>query len=100
VLIRWGEDRVHLQPIDGRPPYPYRDDEQRKVARDAYVSWPGSRYSVPWFLLDVDLQSEPISLSFNVVQDQNVGVWDKGLRMARGSCHRLSSLNHSISLLF
>ena len=37
-----------MQPIDGRPPYPYMDDEQRKVARDAYVSWQGSRYSVPW----------------------------------------------------
>jgi hypothetical protein len=24
------------------------DDELRKVARDAYVSWEGSRYSVPW----------------------------------------------------
>jgi hypothetical protein len=24
------------------------DDEQRKVARDAYVCWRGSRYSVPW----------------------------------------------------
>ena len=48
VLIRWDEDRVHLQPVNGRPPYPYRDDEQRKVARDAYVSWQGSRYSVPW----------------------------------------------------
>ncbi len=48
VLIRWDEDRAHLQPVNGRPPYPYRDDEQRKVARDAYVSWQGSRYSVPW----------------------------------------------------
>jgi transposase len=48
VLIRWGEDRVNLQPVNGRPSYPYRDDEQRKVARDAYVSWQGSRYSVPW----------------------------------------------------
>jgi len=38
-----------MQPvINGRPPYPYMDDEQRKVARDAYVSWRGSRYSVPW----------------------------------------------------
>ena len=34
--------------MNGRPPYPYVDDEQRKVARDAYVSWQGSRYSVPW----------------------------------------------------
>lgn len=48
VLNRWEEDRVNLQPISGRPAYPYRDDEQRKVARDAYVSWQGSRYSVPW----------------------------------------------------
>ncbi len=28
--------------------HPYLDDELRKVARDAYVSWHGSRYSVPW----------------------------------------------------
>jgi hypothetical protein len=34
--------------VMGRPSYPYADDEQRKVARDAYVSWQGSRYSVPW----------------------------------------------------
>jgi hypothetical protein len=33
--------------MEGRPPYPYLDDELRKVARDAYVSWKGSRYSVP-----------------------------------------------------
>jgi hypothetical protein len=38
-----------MQPLlSGRPPYPCMDDEQRKVARDAYVSWRGSRYSVPW----------------------------------------------------
>lgn len=48
VLIRWDEDRVKLQPVNGRAPYPHSDDEQRKVARDAYVSWQGSRYSVPW----------------------------------------------------
>lgn len=48
VLIRWEEDRVSQQAVNGRPAYPYRDDEQRKVARDAYVSWQGSRYSVPW----------------------------------------------------
>jgi transposase len=49
VLIRWDEDQFAMQPVrNGRPPYPYMDDEQRKVARDAYVSWHGSRYSVPW----------------------------------------------------
>ena len=48
VLLRFDEDLFAMQPIDGRPAYPYMDDEQRKVARDAYVSWQGSRYSVPW----------------------------------------------------
>lgn len=31
-----------------RPSYPFVDEELRKVGRDAYVSWKGSRYSVPW----------------------------------------------------
>jgi hypothetical protein len=48
VLLRWEQDRSSLQPVNGLPSYPYADDEQRKVARDAYVSWQGSRYSVPW----------------------------------------------------
>lgn len=48
VAVRWKVDQFSLQPLDGRPPYPYLDDELRKVARDAYVSWRGSRYSVPW----------------------------------------------------
>ena len=48
VLLRWDGDQFSMQPVDGRPPYPYADDELRKVARDAYVSWQGSRYSVPW----------------------------------------------------
>lgn len=48
VLLRWDEDQFAMQPLNGRSPYAYVDDEQRKVARDAYVSWEGSRYSVPW----------------------------------------------------
>src|SRR3954466_4181893 len=48
VNIRWQTEQRSLQPITGRPAYAYCDDELRKVARDAYVSWQGSRYSVPW----------------------------------------------------
>jgi len=48
VLIRWDMDQFAMQPLNGRRPYPYSDDELRKVARDAYVSWQASRYSVPW----------------------------------------------------
>jgi transposase len=48
VMVRWEAEQKSLHPVDGRGPYAYRDDELRKVARDAYVSWQGSRYSVPW----------------------------------------------------
>ena len=45
---RWAEEKLRLQPLAGRLPYPYIDEELRKVARDAYVSWESNRYSVPW----------------------------------------------------
>jgi transposase len=48
VSVRWGEEEKTLQPIHGRLPYPYLEEEQRKVAPDAYVAWQSSRYSVPW----------------------------------------------------
>jgi transposase len=48
VAVRWDVDQFSLQPLDSRPPYAYVDDELRKVARDAYVCWQASRYSVPW----------------------------------------------------
>jgi transposase len=48
VLLRWDEDQFSMQSLHGRPAYPYCDDELRKVARDAYVDWKSSRYSVPW----------------------------------------------------
>jgi len=48
VMARWDSDQFALQQLDGRPAYPYVDDELRKVARDAFVHWQGSRYSVPW----------------------------------------------------
>jgi hypothetical protein len=45
---RWNAEKLKLQPIGGRLPYPFVDEELRKVARDAYVSWESNRYSVPW----------------------------------------------------
>jgi transposase len=48
VMARWDADQMSLQPMKGRAAYAYLDDELRRVARDAFVSWQGSRYSVPW----------------------------------------------------
>jgi transposase len=45
---RWKRERGDLAPMRTRPPYPYAGEHLRKVARDAMVSWEGSRYSVPW----------------------------------------------------
>jgi len=47
-MVRWDVEQFSLQSLAGQPPYPYVDGELRKVARDAYVDWQGSRYSVPW----------------------------------------------------
>jgi hypothetical protein len=48
VFRRWDADQFNMRLVHGHPPYSYSDDELRKVARDAYVSWQASRYSVPW----------------------------------------------------
>lgn len=48
VMVRWDVEQFSFPPLAGQPPYPYVDGELWKVARDAYVDWPGSRYWVPW----------------------------------------------------
>ena len=47
--MRWDEDQFNAA-AGGGPPAVSRTPmtRPRKVARDAYVSWQGSRYSVPW----------------------------------------------------
>ena len=48
VKERWEMERPHLQARAGRAPYPWVEEELRRVSRDAYISWQGNRYSVPW----------------------------------------------------
>lgn len=48
VQRRWQAEQAHLEPMAGRLPYPYVEEELRRVSRDAYVAWQGNRYSVPW----------------------------------------------------
>jgi transposase len=54
-VARWATERDRILPVGNRPPYPYAEDEPRRVARDAYVSWQGSRYSVPWQYVGKDV---------------------------------------------
>ena len=48
VLTAWQEEQRLLLPLAGRAAYPCIGEETRKVSRDAYVSFRGNRYSVPW----------------------------------------------------
>lgn len=48
VAEAWAAERPHLQPLAGRAPYSLVEEQARRVARDAYVSYRGNRYSVPW----------------------------------------------------
>lgn len=48
VRVAWQAERPHLQPLAGRLPFPHAPVLLRRVARDAYVSYRGNRYSVPW----------------------------------------------------
>ena len=61
VLVRWDVERFSLQSLAGQPPYPYVDGELRKVARDAYVDWQGSRCSVPWQYAGQDVWVQEIA---------------------------------------
>ena len=48
VLENLQEEKRFLLPLLGKVPYPFVAEEARKVSRDAYVSYKGNRYSVPW----------------------------------------------------
>ena len=48
VKERWEAEKPTLQRLAGRAPYPFFEEELRRVSRDAYVAWQANRYSVPW----------------------------------------------------
>src|SRR5581483_7603266 len=53
-----------------------------------------------WLLLYMPNHSESVRFPVDAVQNHNVGVRKKGLRMARGRCHCPTSLKHSYTQLF
>lgn len=60
VFAAWQEEKPLLWPLAGRAAYPFISQEHRKVSRDAYISFRGNRYSVPWCVAgqEVSLQEE------------------------------------------
>jgi hypothetical protein len=95
VNERWKAEQVQLLPLQQRPAYPYVDDELRKVGRDAFVSWQGSRYSVPWQFAGREVWAHE--------QSGDVEVHYGGQRIARHSKtprEHLTQLNRNIIAAF
>src|SRR5579863_1792115 len=112
-VFRWEQDNktsaIHNRINVIRPPHLYfpcsqmhpscregKMDALPRLARVAAV--PVSRgFSADgalWFLLLVYHQAKSILVALDAIQKQHAGVWKEGLRMARGRCHRFSSLKH------
>jgi transposase len=48
VSEAWAQEKAHLQPIGARPPYPFLQEETRRVSEDAFVAFRTNLYAAPW----------------------------------------------------
>jgi transposase len=85
VYEAWEEEKPALGVVDGRPPYPLETTVTRKVARDAYVSYRASRYSVPWTSVGQDVQIRE--------SDGQLEIYRQAERIAD---HRVSAAKHQV----
>lgn len=74
VLDAWQQERLHLQPVAARSPYPYLPEQTRRVTRDAYVAYQTNRYSVPWFSAGQEVSVREV--------DGQVQIWRGGEQIA------------------
>lgn len=57
IFTAWQKEKPYLLPlVAGRAAFPYAAEEKRKVSRDAFVSFQGNRYSVPWRVAGQEVQ--------------------------------------------
>jgi transposase len=57
----------HLQHLDDVPPYNNVNEETRKISRDAYVSYLGNRYSVPYRFAGMTSKLQISDTTFSVI---------------------------------
>lgn len=68
VREAWEEEKPHLQPLQGRPPFPYAPAIVRRVAKDAYVNYRGNRYSVPWPAAGCEVELREVGGELEILQ--------------------------------
>ena len=66
-LDRFKEESLHLRNFDDALPYHNIREESRKISRDAYVSYLGNRYSVPYRFAGRTAHLQILNMSFSVV---------------------------------
>jgi hypothetical protein len=62
------EEKPTLLPLLDRPEFPFASQETRQVSRDAYVSYRGNRYSVPWRVAGLEVQLREMNSHLQVVR--------------------------------
>lgn len=68
VHAHWMEEKPTLLPLLDRPEFPFASQETRQVSRDAFVSYRGNRYSVPWRVAGLEVQLREMNSHLQVVR--------------------------------
>jgi transposase len=70
VFEAWEAEKSHLSPLSGRLPYPYTPKLTRRVSRDAFVSYAGNRYSVPWTAAGLEVSVHVMTGSIEILRGE------------------------------
>ena len=68
VHAHWMDEKPNLLPLLGRSEFPFASHETRQVSRDAFVSYRGNRYSVPWRVAGLEVQLREMNSHLQVVR--------------------------------
>jgi transposase len=70
VAEAWEEEKPQLHPLLSRRGYPLVVESIRRVSRDAYISYRGNRYSVPWQNAGKEVLVREVSDQIEIVRDK------------------------------
>ncbi len=70
VAEAWEEEKPFLQPLLSRRGYPLVVESIRRVSRDAYISYRGNRYSVPWQNAGQEVLVREVGDQIEIVRDK------------------------------
>jgi len=70
VAEAWEEEKPFLQPLLSRRGYPLVVESLRRVSRDAYISYHGNRYSVPWQNAGKEVLVREVGDQIEIIRDK------------------------------